>query len=398
MGHKKICIALFILFAFCFFAQSASAASENTDKQENISEKMVDEQLNQLDLSELKNYWDDIVSKYGGYLPESQKGSLMDFMKGEKHFSLQAWLKGLLSYIFQELLINAKLLGSLIILTILSILLENLHHSFQQGTISKIAYAVVFMVLVIIALNSFHVALQYALEAIRTMKGFILALMPLLLAVLSTSGGAGSAAFFHPAIIFLSSTSGMLVEIIVLPLLLLSTLLGVVSTLSEQHKATQLAGLLRNIGIGILGAFMAVFLGALSVQGTATAVMDGLAVRTAKFVTGNFVPVVGRMLTDAADTVISASVLLKNTLGIAGVAIVLLIAAFPAIKIFSMSFMFKLASALLQPLGGGPVISCLDIISKNMLYVFAALAIVTIMFFLSITIIVTAGNLTMMMR
>lgn len=138
----------------------------------------------------------------------------------------------------------------------------------------------------------------------------------------------------------------MLVEIIVLPLLLLSTLLGVVSTLSEQHKATQLAGLLRNIGIGILGAFMAVFLGALSVQGTATAVMDGLAVRTAKFVTGNFVPVVGRMLTDAADTVISASVLLKNTLGIAGVAIVLLIAAFPAIKIFAMSFMFKLASAL----------------------------------------------------
>ncbi|WP_035317798.1 stage III sporulation protein AE, partial [Heyndrickxia coagulans] len=91
-------------------------------------------------------------------------------------------------------------------------------------------------------------------------------------------------------------------------------------------------------------------------------------------------------------------VLLKNTLGIAGVAIVLLIAAFPAIKIFAMSFMFKLASALLQPLGGGPVISCLDIISKNMLYVFAALAIVTIMFFLSITIIVTAGNLTMMMR
>ncbi|GER66142.1 stage III sporulation protein AE [Weizmannia acidilactici] len=389
---------LAILFALFYCGQSVCAAGENSGKDDSISEKIVDEQLNQLDLSELKTYWNKIVSEYGGYLPESQKGSLMDFIKGEKHFSLQAWLKGFLSFIFQELLINGKLLGSLIILTILSMLLETIHHSFQQGTVSKIAYAVVFMVLVVIALNSFHVALDYALEAIRAMGGFILALMPLLLALLSTSGGVTSAAFFHPVIIFLSSTSGMLIQYIVLPMLLLSTLLSVVSTLSEQHKATRLAQLMRNLAIGILGAFMSVFLGVLSVQGTATAITDGLAIRTAKFVTGNFVPVVGRMLTDAADTVISASVLLKNTLGIAGVAIVLLIAVFPAIKIFTMSLMFKLASALLQPLGGGPVISCLDIISKNMLYVFAALAIVTIMFFLSITMIITAGNLTMMMR
>lgn len=33
--------------------------------------------------------------------------------------------------------------------------------------------------------------------------------------------------------------------------------------------------------------------------------------KTAKFVTGNFIPVVGRMFTEAADTVISASGLLK---------------------------------------------------------------------------------------
>ena len=63
------------------------------------------------------------------------------------------------------------------------------------------------------------------------------------------------------------------------------------------------------------------------------------------------------MFTDAADTVISASVLLKNTVGIAGVAILLLIAAFPAIKMLMIAFIYKLAAALLQPIGGGPVIA-----------------------------------------
>ena len=61
-----------------------------------------------------------------------------------------------------------------------------------------------------------------------------------------------------------------------------------------------------------LSVFFNDFLGVLSVQGTATAVADGIAVKTAKFVTGNFIPVVGRMFTEAADTVISASGLLKT--------------------------------------------------------------------------------------
>jgi stage III sporulation protein AE len=148
----------------------------------------------------------------------------------------------------------------------------------------------------------------------------------------------------------------------------------------------------------LLGVFMTVFLGVISVQGATAAVTDGITIRTAKFITGNFVPVIGRMFTDATDTVISASVLLKNTVGIAGVAIVLLIAAFPAIKILVMAFVYKLAAALLQPLGGGPVITCLDVIAKSMIYVFAALAIVSFMFFLSITVMIAAGNITMMIR
>lgn len=293
---------------------------------------------------------------------------------------------------------NGKLLGTLILLTIFSMFLQSLQNAFEGGNVSKVAYGIVFMVLIIIALNSFHVAIDYTYEAITTMVNFIIALIPLLLALIAASGGLISAAFFHPVIIFLMNTSGILIKNVVLPLLFLSTLLSIVSTLSTHYKVTQLAQLLRTWSIGLLGAFMTIFLGVISVQGTTAAVSDGVSIRTAKFVTGNFVPVIGRMFTDATDTVISASVLLKNTVGIAGVAIILLIAAFPAIKILMIAFIYKLAAALLQPLGGGPVIECLDTISKSIIYVFAALAIVSFMFFLSITIIVAAGNITMMVR
>jgi stage III sporulation protein AE len=392
-------IPITILFCLIFFIPNVQAAEDSKDSTAQLSSQdLVDSQLKKLDLSDLKQFWEDITTKYGGFLPESQKGSLYEFIKGEKNFSLKQWGQGLLNFAFQEFVANGKLLGSIIMLAIFSMFLQSMQNAFEQSNVSKVAYSIVYMVLVILALNSFHIAISYANEAIGTMISFVLALIPLLLALMAASGGIVSAAFFHPVILFLMNMSGMFMQYIILPLLFLATLLSIVSTMSEQYKVTQLASLLRNWSIGLMGLFLTVFLGVISVQGASAAVTDGITIRTAKFITGNFIPVIGRMFTDATDTVVSASVLLKNTVGIAGVAILLIIVAFPAIKILMISFIYKFAAAVLQPLGGGPIIKCLDIISKSVIYVFAALGIVSLMFFLSITVIVAAGNLTMMMR
>jgi stage III sporulation protein AE len=397
---QRLQIIPIIILLFIFFSSTSVQANEdvNVDSTPLSPQELVDAQLKTMDLTELKQYWEDVQNKYGGFLPESQKGSLYDFVKGDKKFSFKDWTQGILKFLFHEFVVNGKLLGSLILLTIFSMFLQSMQNAFESSTISKVAYSIVYMVLVIIALNSFHIVIQYTNEAIGSMISFVLALIPLLLALIASSGGIISAAFFHPVILFLMNISGMFMQYVILPLLFLATLLSIVSTMSDQYKVTQLAQLLRNWSIGLMGLFLTVFLGVISVQGASTAITDGVAIRTAKFVTGNFIPVIGRIFTDAADTVVSASGLLKNSVGIAGVAILLIIVAFPALKILMVAFIYKFAAAILQPLGGGPVIKCLDIISKSVIYVFAALGIVSLMFFLSITVIVAAGNLTMMMR
>jgi len=396
---KQWLLLLSFILAFLFLQPDIIQASPNENEEdENLTEEMLNSSLQQIDLDEMKQFWNQILDEYGGFLPEGQKGSLMDFIKGEESFSLKGWFTGFMKFVFHELIANGKLLGMLILLTIFSMFLQSLQNAFENSSVSKVAYSIVFIVLIIIALNSFYIVIEYARETIDTMISFFLALVPLLLALIVASGGLVSAAFFHPILLFLMNTSGLLIGNVILPLLFIATILSIVSTLTEHYKVTQLASLLKNWSIGLLGIFMTAFLGVISVQGASSAVADGVSIRTAKFITGNFIPVVGRMFTDAADTVISASVLLKNTVGIAGVVILLLIAIFPALKILVIAFIYKLAAAILQPLGGGPVIQCLDIISKSIMYIFAALAIVSIMFFLSMTIIIAAGNVTLMVR
>lgn len=385
-------LLLFIIFSFILFGpiESASASS--------ITSKMVDQQVSSMQLDEIIQYWDSISREYGGFLPESQKGTFLEFVKGEKDFSIKGYMLGLLKFMFHELAVHGKLLGTLILLTVFSMLLQSIQNAFDQSAISKVAYGIIYMVLIILALNSFHVAISYATEAIDNMLSFMIALIPLLLALMATVGSIASVAFFHPVILFLVNTSGLLIKNFVLPLLFLSALLSIVSTMSEHHKVTQLAKLLRNVSMGALAFFFTVFLGVMSVQGATAAVADGITIKTAKFITGNFIPVVGRMFTDATDTVMSASILLKNSVGIIGALLLLLLAIFPAIKVLILAFIYSMAAALLQPLGGGPIVESLGIIGKSVMFIFAALMTVSIMFFLAITIIIAAGNVTLMVR
>ncbi|HET7657289.1 MAG TPA: stage III sporulation protein AE [Bacillales bacterium] len=379
-----------VLLFFCLIPHPAAADSP--------LQSIKNAELSQLQLDDVRSYWENLVNQYGGFLPESQKGSFLDFLQGKKHFSIKAWLLAFLQFLFHELWVDGKLLGTIILLTVFTMILQNLQNAFERTTVSKVAYAITYMVIIILALNSFHVAISYTEEAINNMIHFLVALIPLLLALMASVGGITSVAFFHPLIVFLINTSGVLVKFFVLPMLFMSALLSIVSTLTDHYKVTQLANLLRNIGLGALAVFFAVFLGVMSVEGASAAVTDGITIRTAKFITGNFIPVIGRMFTDATDTVMSASALLRNTVGIVGVVILLCISAFPAIKIFAIALIYNIASAILQPLGGGPVIDCLNIIGKSVIFIFAALATVSLMFFLAITIIIASGNLSLMVR
>src|SRR5699024_10100475 len=130
--------------------------------------------------------------------------------------------------------------------------------------------------------------------------------------------------------------------------------LQIMSQLNQQFQATQLAELLKTIALGTLGVFLSLFLGVISVQGTASAIQDGVALKTTKFITGNFIPVVGGAFTDAADTVLSALLLLKNATGIIGLLIIVCFTIFPACKILVISLIYKLSAALLQPMGNTP--------------------------------------------
>ena len=143
---------------------------------------------------------------------------------------------------------------------------------------------------------------------------------------------------------------------------------------------------------------LTLFIGFMAIQGVAGGIGDALTLKTAKFMTGTFIPVVGGMLADAVETVLGYSLLIKNSATIVGLVILALITVFPLLKILAVISIYKICSALIQPLGETTLGEALQTMSKCLTLIFAAVATVALAFFIGIAIIIGASNATVMLR
>ncbi|MBX5436314.1 MAG: stage III sporulation protein AE [Alicyclobacillaceae bacterium] len=356
-----------------------------------------EEQLDQLPTGAIDSYWQRLHQEYGGYLPDFGGTSLTRAMFDGGTPSLKAFFSGVLRYFFAELFGNARLLGAILVLSVMAAVLESFQAAFERQAVSQVAYAMVFLVLMVLAVGSFTEAFGAGRHAIQTMTDFMLASIPVLIALLAASGAVASAAFFHPVLAFTVHAVSQVVFLFVFPLIFFSAVLDLTSALSPRYRLTRLAGLLRGAGAAGLGLCMSVFIGVTAVQGAGKGIADGVALRAAKFGVQTFVPVLGKAMSDAMETVASASLLVKNAVGMAGLVVLACAAAFPAVKILALSFVYSGSAALMQPLGDNPIVGCLGALSKSLVYVFAAVTVVALMFFVAVCMLLATANLAVVM-
>lgn len=389
-----------VLLILLFLLPAASVGAVSTESPTATTpQEIADVQKGVLDLTRLEIFLDEVDKDLGEYLPELSLETMINSLKqGKLDLATKDILSGLKRYFFHEVTLNFSLLGKLLIIAVICAVLQNMQAAFEKGTVAKLAYFVCYLAIITLAINSFHVAVAAGLSAINKMTGFMQLLLPILLVVLTAMGNLTSVALFQPFLMAFLSFLGFLTKTIIFPLIYLTVVLSIVNHISENFKVTKLTGLVKQFTKVGLGLTLTLFIGVITVEGVAGGVVDGVSLRTAKFVTGAFVPVAGSMFADALDAVIGGSILLKNVLGITGVIILALLVLFPVIKILVIALIYRVAAALIQLLGDSMLADTLDDLAGSLLLSFAAVLMVGIMFFLAITALVATANFTLMLR
>ena len=356
-------------------------------------------QLNNADLQDIQQFVDAINKEADGYLPKLNiKEMLLGLFKGNAVTNAKGIINGLVAYMFRETVQNFSLLARILILAVFCAMLQNLHSAFESDTIGKLAYNICYMLIIILAINSFKDAVIIGTDAIDSMVAFMQSLLPTLLTLLMSVGGIASSTVFQPIIFTSITVISTFIKTIIIPIILFSAVLAILNNLSESIQISKLAALLKQFAVGLLGLVLTVFLGIISVQGVAASSLDGVSIQTAKFAVDNFIPIIGGFLKDALDAVVSCSMLIKNGIGIAGLLILLLICIIPLIKMLSIVLIYKISSALIQPILNNQIVNCLNDMGNSMLVIMISVIAVGVMFFMAITVIIGIGNMAVMMR
>jgi stage III sporulation protein AE len=362
-------------------------------------EDLLKDQLDNIDINEIEDFVREINRETEDFLPEINIRELIfNMFKGSALNNISEIGRGIINLFFKEVIFNFSILGKLLILTIICAVLQNLHNAFEEDAVGRLAYGLCYILIIIMAVGSFNTAMEIGKQTIDKMVVFMQAMLPTLLALLVSVGGISSSAVFQPLIFGSITLITTIIKNFVMPLVLFSAILSILDNLSESINISKLSSLLRQTAIGVLGIVLTVFTGIVSIQGVASTSIDNAAIRTAKFAVDSFIPIVGKFLSDAFDAVVSCSMILKNGIGIAGLIVLLIICSFPVVKMFSIIVIYKIASALIQPILDNQIVQCLNDMSNSMLVLLTCVISVAFMFFIALTVIMGIGNMAIMVR
>lgn len=322
--------------------------------------------------------------------------SIQDFfaqvLQGEVSFSVTEIMQQLADFFWSSTTSQFHLLGQLILLAILFALLRQLGTSFSNGNVQKISGMVVQAVAVLLILQSGQQVLAYGTQAVNRMTAVMHVLLPVQLVLMAGLGNVKTAGLLQPSLAFVVQAAAFFFRTVLLPLITMEFLLKLVNSFSDTYRLTNLAAFLRKVILTSVAFFIMLFLALLSLQGISGQAIDHLALRTAKYITGTAVPVVGGMLSNLMDTFIGGGIVIRNAVGVVGLLAVLLTTILPALNILILYFLYLFAAALLQPLGDSHMITLLQEAAGSFMLVFAVVALTGVLFFFMILIVLAASG------
>ena len=232
--------------------------------------------------------------------------------------------------------------------------------------------------------------LGYGREVIGAMTDFITKLSPLFAALMVSAGAVTSAAAFHPVLSGAVYLISVLVEQCFVPLAYFGAILGIAGKISPRVQISNATRLIRSVSKWMMTAALTLFTGITALYGFSAPVLDGVAVKTVKFAVGSFVPVVGGLLADTVETVLSGTKLMKNAVGTAGILAVAAICIVPVLKIFVMHFMLRLCAAAAEPLTDRRISEMLSDLADSVMTIYIMVLTVCMLFTICIGIIMSA--------
>ena len=351
-------------------AENGEADSIGAEEQEGLTltEEERDELQKKTESSLLEAFdFDEVEDSLAVMFPE-QKTSFSEIVtmltSGDLDGVGELFMKYLSDQVFYEFRYNRQNLVYMLLIALAAAVFTNFAGAFRSRQVSELSFYVLYMLLIALCLTAFRVAAAGVEERLGALTDFMQVLCPSYFLAVALASGSVTAMFFYNVVLFLIYLAEVVVVRFLLPLINVYLMVRVLGNLTGENALSELAELLQKLVSWILKTLVTCIIGVNVVQGLLAPAIDTLK-RSALTRTAEALPWIGNAVGGAAEVVLGTAVLIKNGIGMAGALIAVILCAVPILQMLILAFLYKLASALVQPVSDKRITDCIGSVSEG---------------------------------
>lgn len=381
MKKRKIIFLIVIAVFFLSFGIKTTYAEESlTD--------IVSEELDNIDLSEVENMYEDAKIDTGKSFTEVLGDLLAGKFSADKDGFFEYLKKIFLNDMYSFLPVFASVIG----IAVLCSLLQNFKSSYLSEGVNEVVFMVGFASVTLIIVPQMVRMWTETQKAISDIAKAGEIMCPIMATLMVATGSEVSASVYKPSLLFFTNGIINVYSSVILPIAGLIAAFSAIAVFSPKFKLNKFIDFFASVIKWIVG-FIVTFFGVyLSAAGITSATYDGITFKAAKYVVSNSVPIVGGFLKDGFDLVLAGSVLIKNSVGVIGIILVFYKILTPLVSMVVFSFLLKLTAAVTETFSFSAVSALMTSLSKSLSYYIMALLTVGLMFFILVLLMILSAG------
>ncbi|MGM9551686.1 MAG: hypothetical protein ACI3XA_05465 [Clostridia bacterium] len=309
-----------------------------------------------------------------------------DITTSKNIFKADKIFETLLKIFAEEVYSAGRILLVIIAIILIGAILENLWSSF--GKSNNISALAGISIVIGLAVGIFREVCTYATLVATDMGNIMASLLPVMMTLFAGSGLTFTGTVVQPVLYFMCNIFANLFRNVLIPLSTAYLAVSLSDELSYSVTLGKFRELIRKIYNFILGIVMTVFTGLLSISSFVTVALDSVGAKGARFALSSMVPFVGSSISDAMGAVVTASIVLKNAVGVTGIICMAAVCIIPIVKTGVVVLMIRIAVAITEPVADKRTVNALTSVGDSLSMINAAVISTAVMMIISIGIIV----------
>ena len=299
--------------------------------------------------------------------------------------------KGMKNSLLNEIEAGGGLLLQVVMIGIVGAVFSNFSSIFRGSHISETGFFVTYLLLFTCLAASFFASLQIAAKVLEQIFSFLRVLMPAYFMAVAFAGGSLSAAALYEVMMAAVTLVSWICKNILLPMVRIDVLLVLAGHVAKEETFTRMTELLEEAVGWILKTLTGLILGFHIIQSMVLPYADSAGQAGIRKLV-ELIPGVGSGANALTQVVLGSGVLIKNTMGAAAVAVLLILTLVPMAKLAVLMVLYQAAAAVMQPVCDRRVVSCVNGIAKGHKLLLKIVAASLILFILAIALTGAAPN------